>query len=206
MSFGERYRAQLFDGSTVALRPPDLTELNELMPAPEEVWSQAGFDPGSLLRHGTADALMETLEHDPMLRGWGIEHEGRMVGITGLEFIEGGYPGGFTYVLDPTSWNRGIGTCARTIVAHDAFTRDKCYAVTADVKSNNIASIRMLQKIGFQHIPAMSDPEGAWYHYLLPDPGSLHVPSWIMDLTPRQALQARITFSRLFARYAVVSG
>ena len=161
----EVYSARLPDDTPLMLRPPTYDELNALMPTPGSVWEYVGdSDPAVFLREDTAGNLMDSLE-SPHLRSWGIEAYGRIVGVTGIIQWDVPYPGGFTFIMDPAVWQKGVGSTARTIASKDVFDREEdCRAVGAYAHIQNRASQRMLQGIGFQTLLRGRE----WDYFVLP--------------------------------------
>jgi RimJ/RimL family protein N-acetyltransferase len=154
MAFGERYQAQLPDGSPLVLRPPALEEFEALLPVPPEVKQYTdplAYGPGALPYEKKAEYMVSDFDDDDLItvRGWGIEAYGRMVGCVGTEMREDDlYPSLFVYILDPSAWGRGIGTRASTVVAYDTF--ESGYDVfTSGAHPDNAASKRMHLRMGF---------------------------------------------------------
>lgn len=74
-----------------------------------------------------------------------VEHDGRVIGKAGLyRFPEVGY------VFHPEFWGRGFAREALAPVLDRAFDVHGVAGVEADVDPRNIASLRLLDRLGFQ--------------------------------------------------------
>lgn len=76
-----------------------------------------------------------------------IEFEGRVIGKVGLwQMPEIGY------ILNPQYWRRGLAREAVHAVIDHGFTKLGLDRITANVDPDNLASLRMLAKLGFVEI------------------------------------------------------
>jgi RimJ/RimL family protein N-acetyltransferase len=73
------------------------------------------------------------------------EYQGRIIGKGGLY-----RPPEFGYMIHPDFWGRGLGQEMAITILHHAFTAYDLREVTADVDPGNLASLRLLNKLGFQ--------------------------------------------------------
>ena len=74
-----------------------------------------------------------------------IERDGRLIGKAGLyRFPEIGY------ILHPAAWGQGCAREALTAVVERAFAVHGLPAVEADVDPRNLASLRLLARLGFE--------------------------------------------------------
>lgn len=80
-----------------------------------------------------------------------IEAQGRVIGKAGFWRLPE-----IGYILHPDYWGRGLATEALTaVIDHVMATRD-IDGVTADVDPANVASIRLLGRLGFEQTGAAS--------------------------------------------------
>lgn len=80
-----------------------------------------------------------------------IEAQGRVIGKAGFWRLPE-----IGYILHPDYWGRGLATEALTaVIDHVMATRDMD-GVTADVDPANVASIRLLGRLGFEQTGAAS--------------------------------------------------
>lgn len=75
---------------------------------------------------------------------WVVEHEGRAIGKAGLWR----YPW-IGFLFHPDVWGRGFASEAVAAVIDDGFARRGLAAIDADVDPRNVASLRLLGKLGF---------------------------------------------------------
>ncbi|WP_374627931.1 GNAT family N-acetyltransferase [Devosia sp.] len=81
---------------------------------------------------------------DPGRDEWIIELDGRAVGNIGIWNMPE-----FGFILHPDVWGRGVATeAARAFVDH-AFGAHPIDGITADVDPRNLASLRLLGRLGF---------------------------------------------------------
>ena len=73
-----------------------------------------------------------------------VEHQGRVVGKAGAWRLPG-----FGYILHPDVWGRGLATEAVGAFLNAAFARPDVPRLEADVDPRNLASLRLLEKLGF---------------------------------------------------------
>lgn len=84
-----------------------------------------------------------------------VEHQGRVIGKAGLyRFPEIGY------ILHPDSWGQGFATEALTPVIDRAFRKHLLGRIEADVDPRNVASLKLLKKLGFTR---SGYREKSWY-------------------------------------------
>jgi RimJ/RimL family protein N-acetyltransferase len=94
--------------------------------------------------------------HDP---GWLVVSDGVVVGECA---VKGGQPYGgeaeISYGLAGPQRNRGIGTTVVALLTEWLLAQPGVDAVTAEVRTDNAASIRVLEKAGFRRIEEASQP------------------------------------------------
>jgi len=106
---------------------------------------------------------------------WAIEHEGRAIGSVGLDSIvfelravrmdraELGF------WLAPEHWNKGLMTEAADAVVRCAFQTIGLHKVTVGCISDNVASRRVIEKLGFRYVGRLEDDvwrDGKWHAHL----------------------------------------
>jgi RimJ/RimL family protein N-acetyltransferase len=74
-----------------------------------------------------------------------IEHEGRVIGKAGFFRMPD-----IGYILHPDYWGQGLAYEALSVLVGRAFARFPVPALKADVDPANIASQRLLEKLGFR--------------------------------------------------------
>jgi len=90
----------------------------------------------------------------------------RLIGSCGMGYQrDGGLPIEFGYTLARSSWGRGLATEAATACLRYAFERLRLPELAASVDSHNVASQRVLEKIGFiyQREEKVDDGIDFWY-------------------------------------------
>ena len=93
--------------------------------------------------------------------------DGTLVGSAGL----GGEPLGCNYFLDPAHWGKGYSTEAMEALLADAFARFGLTMIEAEAFLDNPASLRVLDKLGFN---AVADGIGTSQARLEPAPIRLY--------------------------------
>jgi [ribosomal protein S5]-alanine N-acetyltransferase len=109
----------------------------------------------TLVRRAQAAALLRGFEaefaSDAGVR-WAITERGsqRLIGLCGFGIHHHNYSALIDYSLEPEYWGRGIMTEAVRAVAEYAFERAEMNRLTATTMADNSASIRVLERVGFQ--------------------------------------------------------
>jgi RimJ/RimL family protein N-acetyltransferase len=124
-------------------RMDDLDAMFDIMSKPSAMryWST--------LPHASRDVTRPWLERMIARNAAGgddflIEHEGRVIGNVGA----GRLPD-FGFILHPDYWGRGFATEASTAFIDHAFRNTAATELLADVDPRNIASLRVLARLGF---------------------------------------------------------
>ena len=73
-----------------------------------------------------------------------IEHDGRVIGKAGCWRVPE-----IGYILHPDAWGQGLAREALTAVVAHVFAGFAIEAITADVDPRNVASLRLLDRLGF---------------------------------------------------------
>jgi len=173
-------------------RVPDLrgevVYLRELTEADVPAWFERASDPESSALSGdpipeTVATCFEWLQlHRERFRDrksirWAIVPDGMRssVGSIGLSLVSG-EPGvaDIGAVVGRAHWHRGVGTAAARLVIGYAFDRLGLTEIRADLLQSNLASKRVLEKLGFQlertipdYRPSDTGPTQAGYLYVL---------------------------------------
>ena len=74
---------------------------------------------------------------------------GRVIGFAGLKYLEDMNEVDLGYRLLPADWGLGLATEAGRAILHDGFTRLVLRRIIATVVPANVASVRVLEKLGF---------------------------------------------------------
>ena len=91
----------------------------------------------------------------------------RLVGIAGLQPLDGGPDVELTYALEPSSWGAGYGTEAGAAALAYAFTDAGLERVVAIAKPENAASVRVLEKLGMRAVGTAEYWGKEWAKYEL---------------------------------------
>ncbi len=123
-------------------RPSDVSAMHEILSHPQAMryWST--------LPHESLAVTERWFEHmlDTEAAGnqFAVELDGRLVGRVGMW-----RPPEIGFIFHPDVWGRGIATEALTAFVDHAFSRAEINALTADVDPRNLASLKLLQRLGF---------------------------------------------------------
>ncbi|MBU7582310.1 MAG: GNAT family N-acetyltransferase [Nostoc sp. TH1S01] len=84
---------------------------------------------------------------------WAVVHKdnGKLIGRCGLGFLENTPEVELGYVFDKSYWNMGIGTEAATATINYGFAEAKLNRIVAIAHPENIASVRVIQKVGMKY-------------------------------------------------------
>ena len=74
-----------------------------------------------------------------------VERDGRLIGKAGFWRLPE-----IGYILHPDAWGQGLATEALAAVIDHVFATRDVETLTADVDPGNLASIRLLEKLGFE--------------------------------------------------------
>jgi RimJ/RimL family protein N-acetyltransferase/nucleoside-diphosphate-sugar epimerase len=130
----------------VALRPvedSDLDSLFDQMREPESVW-MAAFTPADPDDRQAFDLHMAQVRAAPEITMRAITCDGELVGSTASFVVDG--LAEVTYWIARRAWGRGIATKALALLLELVLVRP----LHARAASDNVGSLRVLQKLGFQ--------------------------------------------------------
>ncbi|GAX40673.1 putative acetyltransferase [Tolypothrix sp. NIES-4075] len=84
---------------------------------------------------------------------WGVIHKesGKLIGRCGLGFLENTPEVELGYVFDKSYWNMGLATEASKATLKYGFEEVKLERIVAIAKPENIASVRVIQKVGMKY-------------------------------------------------------
>jgi len=115
---------------------------------------------------------------------WAIEHGQRVIGSIGLEAIVFALRATrmdraeLGFWLAPEHWNKGLMTEASEAVMRCAFHTIGLHKVTVGCISENVASRRVIEKLGFRYVGRLEDDvwrDGKWHSHLRYE---LTAPEW----------------------------
>ncbi len=89
----------------------------------------------------------------------------RLVGIAGLQPLDGGPDVELTYALAPSAWGAGSATEAGAAALEYAFTEAALEQVVGIVKPENTASVRVLEKLGMRAAGEAAHWGRVWARY-----------------------------------------
>ena len=124
-------------------RPDDLEAMHEVLsnPVAMRYWSSLPHESVEQTR----DWLASMIEDEPGVReDFIIEHDGRAIGKAGCYRLPE-----IGYILHPDYWGQGFATEALTAVIAHIFAHHPVDALRADIDPRNLASIRLLERLGF---------------------------------------------------------
>jgi RimJ/RimL family protein N-acetyltransferase len=133
------------DMPVIALRPvadADLDALFEQMRDPESIW-MAAFTPDDPDDRSAFEAHIAKVRSSPDITHRAITCDSRLVGSIAAFVVEGETE--VTYWIDRAAWGRGIASRALELLMELVATRP----LHARAASDNVASLRVLQKAGF---------------------------------------------------------
>lgn len=149
-----------------AYAPEDVTSLPSVAGDPSVArWMTARFPHPYTLED--AKAWVDNVSSEDPANHFAIEVDGRLAGGIGLEPLNGEWQGGaaFGYWLAPEHRGRGIATEAGRLLVSHAFRERHFRRLEAYVFAPNVASARVLEKLGFHREAvvreALVDRDGA---------------------------------------------
>jgi ribosomal-protein-alanine N-acetyltransferase len=106
----------------------------------------------SIERHRRRFAQQEALRW-----GIGLKGENRVIGAGGYSWDAENQSAGLSYILAKPYWNQGIMTEALTAMIQFGFEHIHLHRIEARVAYPNLASARLLEKLGFQEEGRLRD-------------------------------------------------
>ncbi|HEY8594400.1 MAG TPA: GNAT family N-acetyltransferase [Devosiaceae bacterium] len=122
----------------------DLDDIHAVMSSPDAMryWSRLPHVNLEVTRAWFPGALLNF--DDPGMDERVVELQGRVVGYMGIWKMPE-----FGFILHPDAWGTGYATEAAQAMIPELFRAHPIDRITADVDPRNIASLRMLHKLGF---------------------------------------------------------
>lgn len=106
-------------------------------------------------REQTEASLLKHIQHWQAhnLGMWAVVHKqsGKMIGRCGLGFLDNTPEVELGYVLDKSYWNMGLGTEASIATLNYGFLTIKLERIVAIARPENIASRRVIEKVGMKY-------------------------------------------------------
>jgi RimJ/RimL family protein N-acetyltransferase len=124
----------------------DLADMHAVLssPAATRFWSTPPHDDVEQTREWLAAMIASPPEQS---YDFLVEREGRVIGKAGFWRLPE-----IGFILHPDHWGQGLGYEALSVLVSRAFARFHMPALTADVDPANIASQRLLAKLGFREV------------------------------------------------------
>lgn len=123
-------------------RPDDLEEMHAVLSDPRATrwWST----PPHISLDQTAAWLDSMIANGPDQPDFVVEREGRVIGKAGFWRLPE-----IGYILHPDYWGQGLAHEATSAAIGHVFATGDLDELTADVDPENLASIRLLERLGF---------------------------------------------------------
>lgn len=162
----------VIDGKLLRLRPPRPDEVASIAAWFEDMEVTRFLN----LRHPpSVEAEKEFIEktaRDPNVIWWAVEHDGRLVGGTGILAID--WKHGFgttgTVLADRTVWGKGLGRELMRLRAQYAFTQTPLRALRSGYLEGNVASGRAQKSAGYKEVGRWHGDafvDGKWVDHIL---------------------------------------
>ncbi len=130
----------------------DLDELHRLYNNPKVMKSMGK---GILTRAKTEEKILTTIEHwqKNNFGVWAVVHkiDNKMIGRCGLYFLDNTPEVQLGYLLDPEYWHQGLATEASKASLRYGFEELKLKEIVAIAKPKNIASQKLMEKLGMKY-------------------------------------------------------
>lgn len=135
--------------------------------APEVMrfWSSA--PPADLAEAGERAARLADMQRRLGYAQWRVSERAgdRLVGIAGLQPLDGGPDVELTYALAPSAWGAGFATEAGAAALAFGFEEARLERVVAVARADNVASVRVLGKLGLRYTGEAEHWGRAWDRY-----------------------------------------
>ncbi len=139
-------------------------------PAVMRYWNSP--PPGDLAEAADWAARLEGMQRRLGYAPWRVgERAGdRLVGIAGLQPLDGGPEVELTYALEPSSWGRGYAIEAGAAALAYGFEEAGLERIVAIAREENRGSVGVLRKLGLRPLGAAEYWGTTWAKYALPAP------------------------------------
>ena len=162
----------VIEGKLVRLRPPRPDEASALAAWFEDMEVTRFLK----LRHPPSVEMekefLDRTARDPNVIWWAVEHEGRLIGGTGIHAID--WANGFgttgTVLADKSVWGKGLGRELMQLRAEYAFMQTALRTLRSGYIEGNTASARAQKSAGYKEIGRWHDDQfvdGKWLDHLL---------------------------------------
>jgi RimJ/RimL family protein N-acetyltransferase len=151
------------------LTPADGAAVYAVFTAPEVMRCWNSAPPAHLAEAGQWAASLDLMQRRLGYAQWRVADRwtGRLVGIAGLQPLDGGPEVELTYALVPGAWGRGYATEAGAAILAFAFEKAGLQRVVAIVKPDNDASVAVLRKLGLRALGRAEHWGRRWQKYEL---------------------------------------
>jgi [ribosomal protein S5]-alanine N-acetyltransferase len=162
----------VIQGKLVRLRPPQPEEVTQMSTWFDDMevtrFLKLRFPPSVEMEKD----FLDRIARDPNTIWWGVEHEGRLVGGTGIHAID--WKHGFgttgTVLADKSVWGKGMGRELMQLRAEYAFTQTPLRSLRSGYIEGNVASWRAQKAAGYQEVGRWHDDafvDGKWRDHIL---------------------------------------
>jgi RimJ/RimL family protein N-acetyltransferase len=162
----------VLQGKLVRLRPPRPEEPAELSAWFEDLevtrFLKLRYPPSVDMER----EFLDRVARDPNTIWWAVEHDGRLVGGTGIHAID--WKSGFgttgTVLADKTVWGKGLGRELMQLRADYAFTQTPLRALRSGYLDGNVPSSRAQRSAGYKEVGRWHDDafiDGKWVDHIL---------------------------------------
>lgn len=160
-SFSEALLPRKFhDGQLRRLRPTDLGAFQAYRAVPElgryQSWSPMTDSEALAFLVKMNRALLFTPGQWVQL-GIAAPESDRLIGDIGIHLSDDGLAGEIGFTLEPASQGHGVATAAVIEALHVLFASTRVQQVLGITDSRNVASVRLLERVGFRYQESRSD-------------------------------------------------
>lgn len=162
----------VIQGKLVRLRPPQPDELSQIATWFDDVevtrFLKLRFPPSVEMEK----EFLDRMARDPTTIWWAVEHEGRLVGGTGIHGIDWkiGFGTTGTVIADKSVWAKGLGRELMQLRAEFAFTQTPLRSLRSGYIEGNVASGRAQKAAGYKEVGRWHDDafvDGRWLDHIL---------------------------------------
>jgi RimJ/RimL family protein N-acetyltransferase len=121
--------------------------------------------------HEQAEAYVEeliALDRDTGVSRYAVVLDGELIGFCGFRDLGDHIDFGWRYAH--RHWGRGYATEAARAVLEHGLDELKLSGIVAVAYEANVGSVRVIQKLGFEHVETLEDPRGPVVKYASPRP------------------------------------
>jgi len=151
------------------LRAADGADVYAVFSAPAVMRHWNAAPPRDVAEAGEWAAYLEDMQRRLGYAQWRVSERAgdRLVGIAGLQPLEGGPDVEVTYALEPSAWGAGYATEAGAGVLDFAFGEAGLESVVGIAKPENAASVEVLEKLGLRSLGEAEYWGKMWARYVL---------------------------------------